>query len=186
MRSDGYRIRPVISIPRPVRSLCVRRLRYALYQQGMAGSFGFEMPTTVDEWYEGGRPLREQDANGNGDPNDEIPLTGSAKTNLSDLIRYINPRVSRTVCRRTTWFLDQETLKPVFIPADAAIRKQLLSSISYTQKALWIRVHHAGWFHVRRKNEERRCTLVGTGITKPPLLLSLIQRICSDASAGRS
>ncbi len=52
---------------------------------------GLEMPTTVDEWYEVLKAFWEQDANGNGDPNDEIPLTGSAKTNLFDWIRYINP-----------------------------------------------------------------------------------------------
>ena len=40
---------------------------------------GLEMPTTVDEWYEVLKAFKEQDANGNGDPNDEIPLTGSAK-----------------------------------------------------------------------------------------------------------
>lgn len=44
---------------------------------------GMEMPTTVDEWYEVLKAFKEQGANGNGDPNDEIPLTGSAKTNLT-------------------------------------------------------------------------------------------------------
>ena len=35
-----------------------------------------EIPTTIDEFHEVLRAFKEQDANGNGDPNDEIPLGG--------------------------------------------------------------------------------------------------------------
>ena len=35
---------------------------------------GLEMPTTIDEFYTVLKAFKEQDANGNGDPNDEIPL----------------------------------------------------------------------------------------------------------------
>ena len=35
---------------------------------------GLEMPTTIDEFYAVLKAFKEQDANGNGDPNDEIPL----------------------------------------------------------------------------------------------------------------
>ena len=38
---------------------------------------GMEMPTTTEELREVLRAFKEQDANGNGDPNDEIPLSGS-------------------------------------------------------------------------------------------------------------
>lgn len=79
---------------------------------------GLEIPTTVDEWYEVLKAFKEQDANGNGDPNDEIPLTGSAKTNLFDWIRYINPWGLVDSIQENFLALDQETLKPVFIPAD--------------------------------------------------------------------
>ena len=34
-----------------------------------------EVPTTWDEWVEVFKAFKEQDANGNGDPNDEIPFT---------------------------------------------------------------------------------------------------------------
>ena len=81
-------------------------------------NLGLEMPTTVDEWYEVLKAFKEQDANGNGDPNDEIPLTGSAKTNLFDWIRYINPWGLTDSLQENFLALDQETLKPVFIPAD--------------------------------------------------------------------
>lgn len=38
---------------------------------------GMEMPTTTDEFYEVLKAFKEQDANGNGDPNDEVPLIGA-------------------------------------------------------------------------------------------------------------
>ena len=37
-------------------------------------NLGLEMPNTVDELYEVLKAFKEQDANGNGDPNDEIPM----------------------------------------------------------------------------------------------------------------
>ena len=37
---------------------------------------GMDVPTTLDEFYEVLKAFKEQDANGNGDPNDEIPLSG--------------------------------------------------------------------------------------------------------------
>lgn len=39
---------------------------------------GMELPTNVDELYQVLKAFKEQDANGNGDPNDEIPLSGIA------------------------------------------------------------------------------------------------------------
>ena len=54
-------------------------------------NLNLEMPTTVDEWYNVLKAFKEQDANGNGDPNDEVPLSGSGKGDMFDWIRYINP-----------------------------------------------------------------------------------------------
>ncbi len=39
-------------------------------------NLNLEMPTTTDEFYEVLKAFKELDANGNGDPNDEIPLSG--------------------------------------------------------------------------------------------------------------
>ena len=39
-------------------------------------NLGLEMPTTTDEFYDVLKAFKEQDANGNGDPDDEIPLSG--------------------------------------------------------------------------------------------------------------
>ena len=41
-------------------------------------NLGLEVPTTLDEFTEVLRAFRDQDANGNGDPSDEIPLAGSS------------------------------------------------------------------------------------------------------------
>lgn len=38
-------------------------------------NLGLEMPTTTEEYYQVLKAFKEQDANGNGDPNDEIPLS---------------------------------------------------------------------------------------------------------------
>lgn len=55
------------------------------YQQKMwintkwLSNLGLSMPTTTEEFYQVLKAFKEQDANGNGDPNDEIPM--SAATN---------------------------------------------------------------------------------------------------------
>lgn len=40
-------------------------------------NLGLEVPTTLDELYTVLKAFKEQDANGNGDPNDEIPISGA-------------------------------------------------------------------------------------------------------------
>lgn len=47
---------------------------YLYIRQDWLDNLGLEMPETVDELYEVLKAFKEQDANGNGDPNDEIPL----------------------------------------------------------------------------------------------------------------
>ena len=47
-----------------------------VHQQDPARQFG--TPTTIDEYYEVLKAFKEQDANGNGDPDDEIPLITAA------------------------------------------------------------------------------------------------------------
>lgn len=43
---------------------------------------GLEVPTTIDEWTQVFKAFKEQDANGDGDPNNEIPLSAIAFTTL--------------------------------------------------------------------------------------------------------
>lgn len=45
--------------------------------QAWMDNLGLEEPTNLDEYYEVLKAFKEEDANGNGDPNDEIPLTGA-------------------------------------------------------------------------------------------------------------
>jgi putative aldouronate transport system substrate-binding protein len=40
-------------------------------------NLGLQVPTTIDELYTVLKAFKEQDANGNGDPNDEIPISGA-------------------------------------------------------------------------------------------------------------
>jgi len=40
-------------------------------------NLGLEVPTTIEELYTVLKAFKEQDANGNGDPNDEIPISGA-------------------------------------------------------------------------------------------------------------
>ena len=42
-------------------------------------NLGLEIPTTTEEFYQMLKAFKENDANGNGDPDDEIPLTGIAR-----------------------------------------------------------------------------------------------------------
>ncbi|MFV0399148.1 MAG: extracellular solute-binding protein [Oscillospiraceae bacterium] len=50
-------------------------------------NLGLEMPTTTDEYYKVLKAFKEEDANGNGDPNDEIPYIGT-KNGWNGQIRY--------------------------------------------------------------------------------------------------
>lgn len=51
-------------------------------------NLGLEVPTTTDELYNVLKAFKENDANGNGDPNDEIPLMGHTKW-MGDVVTYI-------------------------------------------------------------------------------------------------
>lgn len=52
-------------------------------------NLGLEMPTTLDEYYNVLKAFKEQDANGNGDPDDEIPLITSKAGWHVDLDGYL-------------------------------------------------------------------------------------------------
>lgn len=52
-------------------------------------NLGLKLPTTTEEYYEVLKAFKEQDANGNGDPNDEVPLTGSLSGWNSDPLVFL-------------------------------------------------------------------------------------------------
>jgi len=52
---------------------------------------GLDMPTKVEDLYEISKAFKEQDANGNGDPNDEIPVAFSANVyTLNNFLHYVD------------------------------------------------------------------------------------------------
>lgn len=53
-------------------------------------NLSLEMPTTTDELYEVLKAFKEQDANGNGDPNDEIPMLGSTSWSADPTVYLTN------------------------------------------------------------------------------------------------
>lgn len=58
----------------------VTKLKRSFINKVWLDNVGKEMPTTVDELYDVLKAFKEQDANGNGDPDDEIPLSGDFYT----------------------------------------------------------------------------------------------------------
>ncbi|MBR5010374.1 MAG: extracellular solute-binding protein, partial [Clostridia bacterium] len=52
-------------------------------------NLGLEMPTTTDELYDMLVAFRDNDANGDGDPNDEIPLLGSPSSWGSNPVKFL-------------------------------------------------------------------------------------------------
>ncbi|MBE6024746.1 MAG: extracellular solute-binding protein [Cellulosilyticum sp.] len=63
----------------PNRQPCMPNTQDAYFiNQKWLDNLGLEMPTTTDELYNVLKAFKEQDANGNGDPDDEIPITAQA------------------------------------------------------------------------------------------------------------
>ena len=58
---------------------CYYSMRAWINRQWLT-NLGLEYPNTVDEFVNVLRAFKEQDANGNGDPNDEIPFSGNASS----------------------------------------------------------------------------------------------------------
>ena len=50
-------------------------------------NLNLEVPTTIDELYNVLKAFKEQDANGNGDPNDELPISGAKGLSMD----FLNP-----------------------------------------------------------------------------------------------
>ncbi len=53
-------------------------------------NLGLEEPTTLEEYVDVLRAFRDQDANGNGDPNDEIPLGGTYRSMVDGIIHMFS------------------------------------------------------------------------------------------------
>lgn len=67
---------------------CFYSIRAWINQQWLT-NLGLEYPNTVDEFVNVLRAFKEQDANGNGDPNDEIPFSGNATSWNSTIYPFL-------------------------------------------------------------------------------------------------
>ena len=67
---------------------CFYSMRAWINQQWLT-NLGLEYPNTVDEVVNVLRAFKEQDANGNGDPNDEIPFSGNATSWNSTIYPFL-------------------------------------------------------------------------------------------------
>ena len=67
---------------------CFYSMRAWINQQWLT-NLGLEYPNTVDEFVNVLRAFKEQDANGNGDPNDEIPFSGNATSWNSTIYPFL-------------------------------------------------------------------------------------------------
>ena len=57
-----------------------------MIRQDWLNRLGLRVPTTIDEYYNVLLAFRQRDANGNGDPNDEIPYTASGSGSFNEII----------------------------------------------------------------------------------------------------
>ena len=120
---------------------------YSKYKIRIPESFltnlNMEMPTTLDEFYQYLVAVRDQDANGNGDPSDEIPMSGSGGKhylieNIGNAFQYTdgetylklnNGKVefigANEQFRKTVEFMkklvDEKLLDPAFYTQDKAM-----------------------------------------------------------------
>lgn len=67
---------------------CFYSMRAWINQQWLT-NLGLKYPNTVDEFVNVLRAFKEQDANGNGDPNDEIPFSGNATSWNSTIYPFL-------------------------------------------------------------------------------------------------
>ena len=67
---------------------CFYSVRAWINQQWLT-NLGLKYPNTVDEFVNVLRAFKEQDANGNGDPNDEIPFSGNATSWNSTIYPFL-------------------------------------------------------------------------------------------------
>lgn len=94
-------------------------------------NLGLKMPTTTDELYEVLKAFKEQDANGNGDPNDELPMAGchmdgwnnNADRFIMNAFTYYDFTITSNVSTSFGLYLDGDTVKTPF--TESATREGL-------------------------------------------------------------
>lgn len=95
-------------------------------RQDWLDNLGLAMPETIEDWYNVLTAFNEQDANGNGDPGDEIPFVAAGASNLSS---YLLSFAGAYGLVRDTFCVKDG--KVVYSPADPAYKEFL------TEMAKW-------------------------------------------------
>ncbi len=90
-------------------------------------NLGLEMPTTADELFDVLMAFKEQDANGNGDPNDEIPFVFHKDDSNTSPMTYLKNPVSAAFIHTTQndWRILDEEGKVHFLPATDGYRDMI-------------------------------------------------------------
>lgn len=79
-------------------------------------NLGLETPTTTDELYEVLKAFKEQDTNGNGDPNDEIPMSFMAFNDLTGCLSLFGAFGEDVVDTMSSTYLSMNDGKATYIP----------------------------------------------------------------------
>lgn len=102
-------------------------------------SLGLQEPKNLDELYEVLKTFKEKDANGNGDPNDEIPLTATDVVKPDLLLAYFGipyDYVSKTavIDGELTYIPTTDTFKEFVAYVAKLYQEGLLDKNAFTQK----------------------------------------------------
>ena len=92
------------------------------YNQKWLDNLGLDVPTTTEEFYQVLLAIKENDVNGNGDPNDEIPLMGSIKSWHNPVYDYL---MNAFIYNDGASYFDVRNDKLVFVPGEAEWRDGL-------------------------------------------------------------
>ena len=79
----------IYSMPNVDGSLHIQYMMKAWINTGWLENLNLSMPTTTEEFYQVLKAFKEQDANGNGDPNDEIPFSTIKSTLSADIDGFL-------------------------------------------------------------------------------------------------
>ena len=100
-------------------------------RQDWLDNLDLEVPETMEDWYNVLTAFKEKDANGNGDPNDEIPFTAAGAGSLSS---YVLSFAGAYGLVRDTFCVKDGTI--VYSPADPAYKDFLAEMAKWYDEGL--------------------------------------------------
>ena len=100
-------------------------------RQDWLDNLGLDMPQTIDDWYNVLKAFKEQDANGNGDMDDEIPFVAAGASSLSS---YLQSFAGAYGLVRDTFCVKNG--KVVYSPAEAEYKDFLAEMAKWYEEGL--------------------------------------------------